>query len=267
MATYNNIILEEREGVGIITLNNPESRNPLTEETKDELISALDEVERTDEIRALIVTGRGPAFCAGGDIKKIGTEMTPEETNAVMKKSQNLLWKILNLEKPVIAAVNGDAFGMGCNLALATDFAIASDKARFSEAFIKLGLIPDFGAMYFLPRLIGLWKSKELAYLGGAITAEEAERIGLIYRVVPHDELEKETLALANRLAEMPIKAIGRVKKVLNQAFDMTLSEVLTEEIEAQTYLSQSEEHREGIQAFLEKRQPKFRGKWSGKGK
>jgi len=261
MTAYNNIILEEREGVGIITLNNPESRNPLTEEMKEELISAFDEIERTDEIRALIVTGRGPAFCAGGDIKKIGAEMTPEETNAVMKKSQHLLWKILNLEKPVVAAVNGDAFGMGCNLALATDFAIASDKARFSEAFIKLGLIPDFGAMYFLPRLIGLWKSKELAYLGSAITAEEAERIGLIYRVVPHDELEKETMALANRLAEMPTKAIGRAKKVLNQAFDMTLAEVLTEEIEAQTYLSQTDDHREGIQAFVEKRQPKFRGK------
>jgi 2-(1,2-epoxy-1,2-dihydrophenyl)acetyl-CoA isomerase len=261
MTTYNNIIFEERERVGIITLNNPESRNPLTEETKEELISALDEIERNDEIRALIVTGRGPAFCAGGDIKKIGAEMTAEETNAVMKKSQNLLWKILNLEKPVVAAVNGDAFGMGCNLALATDFAIASDKARFSEAFVKLGLIPDFGAMYFLPRLIGLWKSKELAYLGDAITAEEAERIGLIYRVVPHDELEKETLALANRLAEMPTKAIGKAKKVLNQAFDMTLAKVLTEEIEAQTYLSQTEDHREGIQAFLDKRQPKFRGK------
>jgi 2-(1,2-epoxy-1,2-dihydrophenyl)acetyl-CoA isomerase len=261
MDTYNYIIYEERDGVGIITLNNPEKRNPLTEETKDELISALDEIERSDEVRALIITGRGPAFCAGGDIKKIGTEMTPEETASVMKKSQQLLWKLLNLEKPVIASVNGDAFGMGCNLALATDFAIASDKARFSQAFIKLGLIPDFGAMYFLPRLIGLWKSKELAYLGGAITAVEAVRIGLIYRVVPHDELDKESLTLANRLARMPTKAIGRAKKVLNRAFDMTLPDVLDEEVAAQTYLSQTEDHREGIRAFMEKRQPEFQGK------
>lgn len=261
MVTYNYLIYEKRDGVGIITLNNPEKRNPLTEETKDELISALDEVEGDEKIRALIITGRGPAFCAGGDIKKIGTEMTPEETDAVIKKSQQLLWKLLNLEKPVVAAINGDAFGMGCNLALATDFAIASEKARFSQAFIKLGLIPDFGAMYFLPRLIGLWKSKELSYLGDAITAEEAERLGLIYKVVAHDELENEALALANRLAEMPIRAIGRAKKVLNQAFDMTLSDVLKEEIAAQTYLTQTEDHREGIQAFLEKRQPRFRGK------
>lgn len=261
MATYNNIILEDREGVGILTLNNPESRNPLTEATKEEMISALSEVEHADDLRALIITGRGPAFCAGGDIKKIGAEITPEETTAVMQKSQQLLRMILNLEKPVVAAVNGDAFGMGCNLALATDFAIASEKARFSEAFVRLGLIPDFGALYFLPRLIGLWKSKELAYLGSAITAGEAERIGLIYKVVPHDELEKDTMELANRLAKMPTKAIGRAKQVLNQAFDMTLAEVLAEEIKAQTYLSQTNDHREGIQAFLEKRQPKFQGK------
>jgi len=224
MVKFKNILFEDRESVGIITLNNPESRNPLTEETKEEIISALNKVEEADGIRALIITGRGPAFCAGGDIKKMATAMTPQETTAMMEKSQQLLWKILDLEKPVIAAVNGDAFRMGCNLALATDFAIASDKARFSLAFIKLGLIPDFGAMYFLPRLVGLWKSKELAYLGSAITAEEAASIGLIYKFVPHDELEKETLALANRLAKMPTKAIGRAKKVLNQAFDLTLT-------------------------------------------
>jgi 2-(1,2-epoxy-1,2-dihydrophenyl)acetyl-CoA isomerase len=258
--TYKNIILEEKEGVVVLTLNNPESRNPLTEETKEEMISALGEVERANQ-RALIITGRGSAFCAGGDIKKIGSIPTPEETNAVMKKSQELLWKILNLEKPVVAAVNGDALGMGCNLALAADFAIASEKARFSEVFVRLGLIPDFGALYFLPRLIGPQKSKEVVYLGGMISADEASKMGLIYKVVPHQELEREAMELASRLARMPTKAIGRAKRVLNQAFDMTLAEVLAEEIKAQTYLSQTEDHREGLQAFLEKRQPKFQGK------
>ena len=178
-----------------------------------------------------------------------------------MEKSQSLLWRLVNLEKPVIAAVNGDAFGMGLNLALAADFAIASEKARFSEVFVRLGLIPDFGALYFLPRLLGPLKSKELVYFGSAISAEEAGKMGLVYKVVPHDDLEKEAMGLAKRLASMPTLAIARAKKVLNKAFNMTLAEVLAEEISAQTYLSQTEDHREGIRAFLEKRQPKFQGK------
>lgn len=261
MVNYKNIVLEKKEAVAVLALNNPESRNALTEETKDEMISAVAEVERSDELRVMIITGRGTAFCAGGDIKKIGVELSPEETRQVMEKSQRLLWSILNLEKPVVAAINGDAFGMGCNLALAADFAIASEKARFSEVFVKIGIIPDFGALYFLPRLIGLWKSKELAYLGDVVTAEEALKIGLVYKVVPHDELEKETVELAARLAKMPTKAIGKAKKVLNQTYDMTLAEVLEEEIQAQTFLSRTEDHREGIKAFLEKRKPDFKGK------
>lgn len=261
MPSYKNIVFEEREGVAILTFNNPESRNPLTEETKTEMISALGAVAEADELRALVITGQGAAFCAGGDVKKIGKELTPEDIREVMQKSQQLLKGLINLEKPVIAAVNGDAFGMGCNLVLATDLAIASDKARFSQAFVKLGLTPDFGALYFLPRFVGLWKSKELAYLGNVISAHEAERIGLVYKVVPHEELEKETMDLAGRLARMPTKAIGRAKRVLNQAFNMTLAEVLSEEIGTQIYLSQTEDHREGMRAFLEKRKPKFKGK------
>jgi 2-(1,2-epoxy-1,2-dihydrophenyl)acetyl-CoA isomerase len=261
VSNYNNIILEAEKRVAILTLNNPESRNPLTEETKEEMLSALGEIERADELRTLIITGRGTGFCAGGDLRKISQELTPEEISQVMKKSQQLLWKILNLEKPVVAAVNGDAFGMGCNLVLAADFAIASEKARFSEVFIRLGLIPDFGALYFLPRLIGLWKTKELVYLGSAVGAEEAKEMGLIYKVVPHNELEKEAMTLASRLTEMPTKAIGRAKKVLGRTFEVTLAEVLEEEIKAQTFLSKTEDHREAIQAFLEKRAPKFQGK------
>lgn len=261
MVAYNNILLERKEGVAVITLNNPKSRNPLTEETKDEMLSALDKVERADELRALIITGRGPAFCAGGDIKKIGKEITPEESRRIMEKSQRLLRKLLDLEKPVVVAVNGDAFGMGCNLALAADFTIASDNARFSEVFVRLGLMPDFGALYFLPRLVGLWKSREMAYLGNVISAQEAKEIGLIYKVVPGGELEQEAMGLAERLAGMPTRAIGRAKRVLKRALDLTLDEILEEEIEAQIFLSQTADHREGVQAFLEKRRPKFQGK------
>jgi len=258
---YKNIILEGKEAVAVLTLNDPERRNSLTEETKNELLLALGEVESADDIRALIITGRGPAFCAGGDIKKLGTKLALEETRQVMEKSQGILWRLVNLKKPVIAAVNGDAFGMGCNLALGADFVIASEKARFSEVFVRLGLIPDFGALYFLPRLTGTMKSKELVYFGSAISAEEAAKIGLVYKVVPHEALEKEAMELAMRLASMPTIAIVRAKKVLNQAFNMTLAEVLSEEIDAQIYLSQTEDHQEGVRAFIEKRPPKFKGK------
>jgi 2-(1,2-epoxy-1,2-dihydrophenyl)acetyl-CoA isomerase len=261
MESYKNIILQEEAGVAVLILNNPESRNPLTEATKTEMLDALVHVEQADELRALVLTGKGPAFCAGGDVKKIGQELTSEEKQQVMQKSQQLLRRLVNLGKPVVASVNGDAFGMGCNLALAADFIIASDKARFSEVFVKLGIIPDFGALYFLPRLIGIAKSKELAFLGSVISAEEAAKIGLIYKVVPHEELEKEGMTFAGLLAGMPTKAIGRAKQILNRALNMTLDEVLEEEIKAQLSLSQTEDHREGLRALMEKRKPQFHGR------
>jgi 2-(1,2-epoxy-1,2-dihydrophenyl)acetyl-CoA isomerase len=258
---YKNIIVENREGVAILTLNNAESRNPLTEETKDEMLDALDSVKSDRTARALIITGNGSAFCAGGDIKKISIKLTHEETRQVMKKSQRLLLRLVNLEKPVIAAVNGDAFGMGFNLALAADFIVASEKATFSEVFVKIGLVPDFGAMYFLPRLIGIQKSKELIYFGSVIKAEDALTAGIVYKVVPHDQLEQESFKLAKKLANLPTRAIGKAKIVLNKAFNLTLEELLEEELSAQTYLTDTEDHQEGIKAFLEKRPPSFKGK------
>ena len=261
MSDYQDITLEEKGTVCVLTLNRPENRNALTEQAKSELISALDYIGENQAIRVLILTARGAAFCAGGDIKKIGQELAPDEIREMMLKSQQLLKKLVGLEKPVIAAVNGDAFGMGCNLALAADFVIASEKARFCEVFVKIGAIADFGALHFLPRLVGLWKSKELVYLGKVISALEAERIGLVYRVVPPEELEKEALDLAKQLAEMPTKTIGRAKRILNRSFSLALDEVLAEEIEGQIYLSQTEDYREGMRALLEKRKPQFQGK------
>ena len=261
MSAYKNIIVETQNGVAVLTFNNPESRNPLTEETKDEMLAALAEVEAANDLRALVLTGRGSAFCAGGDIKKMGQELTPEEIRQAMKKSQQLLWKILRLEKPVVAAVNGDAFGLGFNLVLTADFAIASETARFSEVFVKLGLIPDFGGLYFLPRLIGVEKTRELVYFGDILTAQEVKGMGLLFKVVSPPELEKEAMVLAHRLAEMPTKAIGQAKKLLGRTFEMTLEEILEEEIKAQTYLSRTEDHREAIRAFLERRKPQFQGK------
>jgi len=257
---YRNIIVEEKEHICFLTLNNPEKRNPLTDEAKNEMISALDHVDKSEDLRALVITGRGPAFCSGGDISKIGQELSADEIRKVMLKSQGLLKKLTGLEKPVVAAVNGDAFGMGCNLALAADFAIASEKARFCEVFIKIGSMPDFGAMYFLPRVVGMWKSREMIYLGKIIGAEDAQGMGLVYKVVPHDKLEQETLDLARTLARMPTKAIGRAKRVLNSSYSMSLDEVLGEEIVGQIYLSQTRDYKEGMRALLEKRKPSFKG-------
>lgn len=261
MPPYNNIILEEESGVAVLTLNNPENRNPLTDETKTEMISALDEIAKDPTLRALVLTGKGKAFCAGGDIKKIGEVPSEAEIREIMGKSQQLLKKLMGLEKPVIAAVNGDAFGMGCNLALASDFVLASDQARFCEVFVKLGITPDFGALYLLPRLVGIWKAKEMAYLGNVVDALEAQKIGLITRAVPQNALMDEAMGLARKLADMPTLAIGRAKRILNKAFNMTLSEVLEEEIKNQIYLTQTEDHAEGLRALLEKRKPKFQGK------
>ena len=159
--------------------------------------------------------------------------------------------------KPVVAAVNGDAFGMGCNLALATDFAIASEKARFSMAFVRLGLIPDFGAMYFLPRLIGLWKSKELTYLGSAITAEEAEKIGLIYKVVPHDELPSATRELCLPFTQAPV-ATQFAKRMVWRGIDMFRNINLEMAEMAMIINSTSPDTTEGPRAWVEKREPKW---------
>lgn len=261
MEGYKTILFEEHAGVARLTLNNPDNRNPLTEETKREMISGLDRVAASDTIRALLITGKGVAFCAGGDVKNIGRKLTDEEIGEVMGKSQELLFKLIQLEKPVISAVNGDAFGMGCNLALTADFVFASHKARFSQVFVKLGLTPDFGALYFLPRLIGPWKAKEMAYTGRVVDAAEAVKIGLIYKTVPHEELEKESMHMAERLARLPTRAIARAKAVLNKTYEMTLKDVLAEEIAAQIDLTKTKDHREGIRALLEKRKPIFQGK------
>lgn len=261
MDRFKNLRFEEKEGVGFLTINRPEIRNALTEETKAEMISALGEISGSDTVRALLISGEGNAFCAGGDLKNIGKELTEEEIGAVMGRSQELLYAFLSLEKPVVAAVNGDAFGMGCMLSLTADFTVASDRSRFSLAFVHLGLCPDFGSLYFLPRLIGMWKSKEMAYLGRTMNAAEALDMGLVWKVVPHDALLEEVRELATRLSRMPTLAIGRMKRVISRTYEMSLGEILREEVRAQIDLTRTSDHREGIQAFLEKRKPHFHGK------
>ena len=261
MERFKSILFEQDDGIGYLIFNNPEKRNAFTEETKLEVLSALDFIENSNTVRVLVLTGRGSAFCAGGDIKKISQRLDPDEIAEIMGNSQKILRKLVNLPIPVIASVNGDAIGIGCNLVLAADFSIASEKAKFSEVFIKIGAIPDFGALYFLPRLIGIWRSKELSFLGKAIDAMEAAKIGLIWRVVGKEALEKETANLASQLSKLPTKTISKVKSILNKSFNLTLEDVLRLEIENQISLSKTEDYQEGIRALVEKRKPIFHGK------
>jgi len=226
---------------------------------RSELMEMFDAAKGDETVRVIVLTGVGKAFCAGGDLKGMGTD-SPEEVANRLSKSHILLRKMVSLEKPVIAAVNGAAAGMGCNLVFASDLAIASEEAIFIQAFIRIGLIPDFGGMFFLPRLIGLVKSKELVFFGDTVNASEAERIGLINRVVPHQMLEAEAQKWAQRLAEAPTRAIGMSKRILTRSWNLDFETALQEELRAQVECSQSMDHKEGVKAFKERRPPKFIG-------
>jgi len=251
---FETIIFEKEEGVGRIILNRPEAMNALNNKMREELISAIEETEKDIEIRVLVITGKGRAFCAGGDVKGMGTQERP------INPSQIIL-RLANLEKPVISAVNGVAAGGGCNLALAGDIILASDQARFIQSFVRIGLVPDWGGMYFLPRLVGMAKAKELMFTGEAIDAREAERIGLVSKVFPSEEFEGAMNGLAKKLAAGPPKSLSLIKKILNWGQQSDLKTVMELEHLAQGICRETEDHKEGLKAFKEKREPNFIGK------
>jgi 2-(1,2-epoxy-1,2-dihydrophenyl)acetyl-CoA isomerase len=251
---FETIIFEKEEGVGRIILNRPEAMNALNNKMREELISAIEETEKDIEIRVLVITGKGRAFCAGGDVKGMGTQERP------INPSQIIL-RLANLEKPVISAVNGVAAGGGCNLALAGDIILASDQARFIQSFVRIGLVPDWGGMYFLPRLVGMAKAKELMFTGEAIDAREAERIGLVSKVFPSEEFEGAMNGLAKKLAAGPPKSLSLIKKILNWGQQSDLKTVMEIEHLAQGICRETEDHKEGLKAFKEKREPNFIGK------
>jgi 2-(1,2-epoxy-1,2-dihydrophenyl)acetyl-CoA isomerase len=259
---YKNIILKKEERVATITLNRPEKLNALTVPMFDELAQACGEVGEDDEVRVVIITGAGKGFCSGADLNS--PDFRPESLEAcqeLMEKIRRVVMGIRNIPKPVIAAVNGVAIGGGCNLALACDIILASDKARFSQPYVQRGIHPDFGGIYFLPRLIGLAKASNLLLTGRVIDASEADRIGLVSRVVPANQLEDVTRELAIALAKSPPLAMRMTRDSIHQALMMDLPEALDCETKAQSILSLTEDHREAIDAFNEKREPFFKGK------
>lgn len=258
---FETITFETKHKVAILTLNRPDKLNSFTEQMNKEIVKACKEVAKNDDIRALIITGAGRAFCAGEDLASVNSGAPINHGDFLRKRYNPMIMAIHSLEKPVIAAVNGAAAGAGCSLALACDFRLASSKASFLEAFIHIGLVPDSGSCYFLPRIVGLAKALELAILGEKIPADQALELGLVTKVYEPDQLQDEALAFATRLANMPTKAIGLIKRTMYKGLATDLEGTLNEEAYAQEIAGKTHDHQEGVAAFMEKRKPVFEGK------
>lgn len=260
--SFETIRYELDQGVLTITLNRPDVLNALNDQMAKDLLAALKQAGRDDQVRALIITGAGRGFCAGQDLKSISDQAGPRSIGEHLRKTWNpIVLGIRQLEKPVIAAVNGVAAGAGLSLALACDLRVASDQAGFIEVFARVGLVPDAGSSFLLPRLIGLGRAFEMCYTTDPISAETALQWGLVNRVVPAADLLAEARALAERLAQGPTKAYGLTKRALYHALDQDLEAALAYEASLQRIAQLTDDHREGVAAFLEKRAPSFRGR------
>jgi len=258
---YETILYQLDEGVLTITLNRPDVLNAFNRKMTDEIQGALKKAERDPEVRCIVFTGAGRAFSSGEDLKARQADGVVGFGSTLRDRYNPIVLKMRNIEKPVIGAINGVAAGAGCSVALACDLRIISDKASFIEVFVRIGLVPDSGSSFFLPRLVGMARALEIAFTGDSVSAEEAYRIGLANRLVPAEELESATRELALRLAKGPTKAIGLAKRTINRALSMDLEQLLEYEVFAQEAAGASEDFKEGLAAFLEKRTPNYTGK------
>jgi len=257
-------IFEEKDDLAVITLNRPEKLNSVTMSQLEELVVRLNEYEQDDSIRAIIITATGRGFCTGADLTGAGGR-PDANTPMGMKLSTHIYSRvpltISSIEKPVIAAVNGIAAGFGCNLALCCDMIYAAEDAKFIEVFVKRGMCPDGGGTYFLPRLVGLARAKEIFLSGDPVLAEEALKIGMVNRVVPNDRLMDEALEYAKRMAKAPTRSVGMIKRLLNRSFDSDLQTQLEFEAAYQGLATSTSDMIEGVVSFLEKRDSNFQGK------
>ena len=258
----NTIQLKIENKIAFITLNRPEVFNSFNREMALALQDSFDACEANDAVRAIVLSGKGKAFCAGQDLKEVTTpEINPGFKKILEEHYNPIITRIREIKKPVIAAVNGVAAGAGANIALACDIVIADERASFIQAFSLIGLVPDSAGTYFLPRLIGFQKALALAMLGDKIGAKEAEKLGMIYRCVSTEEFEETVNKLAVKLANMPTNALGKIKELFNKSMNNSLEEQLAMESKYQIEAAESNDYKEGVAAFIEKRKPNFKGR------
>jgi len=261
--TYQTLLYDKADAIATITLNRPDKLNAMSPRLLDELVAALREADEAEEVRAIIITGAGRGFCSGADLSP--EEETPEGEGhhpELFDRFGKMALALEKAHKPLLAAVNGAAVGAGLSLALGCDIRIASERARFSSIFVRRGLVPDGGASLLLPRLVGLPRALELMFLGDIIDAAEAERIGLVSQVVPHEELMNAAREMAKRLAKGPPLALELIRKIVYRGLthnDLALQ--VEAEAAANRITMASEDYQEGVRAFMEKREPEFGGR------
>ncbi len=255
------IILEIKNQIGYISLNRPEKYNAFNREMALELQACLDECASNEYVRCILITGMGKAFCAGQDLGEVTGEQPATFDKILVEHYNPIITRIRNLLKPIVCAVNGVAAGAGANIALCCDIVVAHESASFIQAFSKIGLIPDSGGTYFLPRLIGFQKASALMMLGDKISATEAAQMGMIYKVFSETEYADALMKITTTLAQMPTLAFGLTKKALNHTFENNLEQQLQLEDKLQYAAAHTDDYQEGVSAFIEKRNPNFKGK------
>ena len=256
----NSILTEEKNNVLVVTLNRPEKLNCFNREMALQLITVLDKAENNNNIRAIIITGMGKAFCAGQDLSEAIDPNGPGIKKIVGEHYNPIIIKIRSIEKPIIAVINGVAAGAGANIALACDIIYASKSASFIQAFSKIGLIPDSGGTYTLPRLVGFNLASALMISGDKLSADDAKNFGIVYKVFDDENLMELSIASAIKIAAMPTKAIGLTKRLLNKTYSNSLEQQLLLEKNLQIEAANTSDYKEGVNAFLEKRSPYFKG-------
>lgn len=248
-------------GVAIITLNRPDVYNALNDEITFELQDAFKAVKKDEQVRVVVLTGQGKAFCSGQDLKASSGQKNRSFMESLRRRYNPIIRGMRDLPKPIICKLNGVAAGAGCSLALACDLIIASEEASLIEVFINIGLVPDSGSSYFLPRLVGMVRAFELCSIGNKVKASEAVKMGLINKAVPADTLDATVREYTNYFANAPTKAIGLIKRMLHKAATASLEEMLEYEAYCQEIAGSTDDHTEGVNAFIEKRKALFMGK------
>ena len=249
------------EGVGKITLDRPEKYHSFVREMALQLQKTLDQCNENNDVRAILITASGKAFCAGQDLAEAIDPSIPSISKIIQEHYNPIIRRIRTIEKPIVAAVNGVAAGAGASLALACDIVVAAESASFVQAFSKIGLIPDSGGTFFLPKLIGMQKATALMMTGEPVLAKDAENMGMIYKSYTDDSFETESWKLVSKLAKMPTKGLGLTKKLINASATNDLESQLTMEDKYQVIAANTADFKEGVDAFLEKRKPNFKGK------